>query len=295
MGLRSFLTSTFRHPLAVGHPVRTARRLAQWQIMARLRRGEIIVPFVDDAKLVLELGLRGATQNYYIGLAEYEEMAFTLHMLRPDDLFVDVGANVGVFTALAAKVDGARVIAFEPVPETFARLQRTLEVNDIADRVQTLQRGVGSSAGSLIFTSARGPKNRVAPQDAAEPVVEVATVTLDSLLTHEQPALLKIDVEGWESEVLAGARQTLARPTLLAAIIEMNSHRAEMSANERAVLAEMTRHGFLPFGYNPRERKLVPVKDRNEQSENTIFVRDIAAVEARLKQAQPFTVLGETI
>ena len=45
--------------------------------------------------------------NYYLGLAEYEEMAFLIHALKKDDVFVDCGANLGLYTILASKVIGA--------------------------------------------------------------------------------------------------------------------------------------------------------------------------------------------
>jgi hypothetical protein len=56
------------------------------------------------------------TGNLYAGLHEFSEMGFLLHLLRQNDLFVDVGANLGSYTVLASAVCQARNIAFEPVP-----------------------------------------------------------------------------------------------------------------------------------------------------------------------------------
>jgi predicted RNA methylase len=66
--------------------------------------------------------MTGATQKIYCSLQEFEDMALLLHVLRPGDLFVDVGANVGSYTILAAGVCGANVISIEPVPSTFTHL-----------------------------------------------------------------------------------------------------------------------------------------------------------------------------
>ena len=67
------------------------------QIGSRLVPGPVLVPFVDSCSLFAQAGMTGITQNIYVGLAEFREMAFLLHVLRPDDLFVDVGANIGTW------------------------------------------------------------------------------------------------------------------------------------------------------------------------------------------------------
>lgn len=79
--------------------------------------------------------MTGATGNIYTGLHEFIDMAFCLHLLRPGDLFIDVGANVGSYTILASKVVGANSFTLEPVPETFKRLKRNININDIVSLV----------------------------------------------------------------------------------------------------------------------------------------------------------------
>ena len=75
--------------------------------------------------LIANAGMAGATGNIYVGLREFEDMAFLLHLLRPDDLFVDVGANIGSFTVLASGAVGARSLAIEPIERTFNILIKT--------------------------------------------------------------------------------------------------------------------------------------------------------------------------
>ncbi len=59
--------------------------------------------------------MTGATGNIYAGLHEFDDMAFFLHLLRPEDMFADVGSNIGSYTILASGVVGAKSVAFEPV------------------------------------------------------------------------------------------------------------------------------------------------------------------------------------
>src|SRR5438552_2237409 len=102
-----FITS---HPLNRTRRIVAVGQFVRWQIMSRLRL-ETEFLWVEGAKLLVKRGMTGATGNIYCGLHEFVEMAFCLHLLRRDDLFLDIGANVGSYTVLASKVCGARSIA----------------------------------------------------------------------------------------------------------------------------------------------------------------------------------------
>ena len=73
--------------------------------------------------------MTGITGNWYCGLHEFHEMAFVLHFLRKNDTFIDVGANVGSYTILAA-VTGSNVISIEPIPSTFNYLKNNVSINN---------------------------------------------------------------------------------------------------------------------------------------------------------------------
>ena len=119
---------------------------------------------------------------------------------------VDVGANVGVYAALAAGAVGARVLALEPAAETLPDLRAMVALNGIADRVDIRAVAAGAAPGVLRFTTGRGTTNHA----AADGAVEVPVETLDALCAERPPLLLKVDVEGAEPEVLAGAAALLA-------------------------------------------------------------------------------------
>ena len=82
------------HPLSSKKPLAAFWRYGRWQIESRLR-SEVEFDWIEGSKLVVRNGMTGATGNIYCGLHEFSDMAFLLHLLRPDDLFVDIGANIG--------------------------------------------------------------------------------------------------------------------------------------------------------------------------------------------------------
>jgi len=122
--------------------------------------GPVAVNFVNKTKLLVAPGMTGATGNIYTGLHEFYDMAFALHLLRRDDVFVDVGANVGVYTVLASSVE-AKSISIEPINDAFDQLMLNVHLNDICDWVDPRRIGVGSKKGTLKFTSALDTTNHV--------------------------------------------------------------------------------------------------------------------------------------
>ena len=101
-----------------------------------------------------------ATMNVYCGLHEAADMAFVLHVLRPGELFFDIGAKVGSYSILASGVAGAHTITLESIPATFDRLSRNIRLNDLLSSVDARCLAVGASEGSVRFTARRDTTNR---------------------------------------------------------------------------------------------------------------------------------------
>ena len=276
-----FITS---HPLTRDRPHAALWRFAKWQVRSRLRE-EVIVDWIGDAKLAARNGMTGATGNIYCGLHEFADRAFVLHLLRPGDLFVDVGANVGSYTVLASKVCGARTIAVEPDPGTMQALRRNIEINGIEHLVETHEAALGAEDGIARVTVGRDTTNRVLTgARATEATREVRMTTLDTLVGDAQPALLKLDVEGFETEVLEGAAGTLAKPSLLAIETETD----DVRGRDRLASA-----GFGRAFYDPASRCLAARPRAGEAANNALFVRSPEASRPRLARAPCRTVFDQ--
>jgi len=146
--------------------------------------------------------------------------------------------------------------------------------------------------GSLRFTSGLDTVNHVLAESEDAPSVEVPVTTMDELVGADVPALIKIDVEGFEHAVLAGARRTLADPRLLAVIMETNGSGVRYGARDDELVAVMAGNGFAPFDYDPFVRELVPGA---VSSGNTIFVRAVAELQERVRAAPRFELVNGSI
>lgn len=296
LGTIRMLRFITNHPLNSARRVNAVRRFITWQIGSRLAPGPVAISFVNDAKLLVSTGMTGATGNIYTGLHEFEDMAFVLHVLRSTDVFVDVGANIGSYTVLAGAVVGAQCIAFEPILETYQHLLQNVNLNGIRSIVTAENIGIGSEDGILNFTSSLDTVNHVLKSDEQSAAgVAVRVKTLDGAIRNTQPAIIKIDVEGFETKVVEGASHTLSRPSLLAVIMELNGSGDRYGFDEIALHDRMLGNSFQPFTYSPFSRRLDPLVGKNTKSGNTIYIRDVETVRARLQSAPPFVVHGQSV
>jgi FkbM family methyltransferase len=297
MSILATLRYVLGHPLNRGRGGAALLRYLKWQVGSRLVPGPILYDWIAGARVVVRPGERGFTGNIYAGLQEFFEMSYLLHVTTQADLFVDVGANVGSYTILACAARGARGYCMEPVPATFARLAENLRVNGLGDRVRSLNIAVGDEDGELALACSDDDcTNHVmrAGESAGE-VIRVKSLRLDTILKGESPTLIKIDVEGFESRVLDGARSVLGNDSLHSAIIEMNGSGDRYGFSEDRIVTEMGRFGFKPFSYDPQKRRLDRLEGKNNRSGNTLFVRNEAVVRRKLESAAPFTVFQATL
>jgi len=237
--------------------------------------------------------MTGATGNVYYGLAEYHDMAFALHLLRPEDLFVDVGANVGAYSVLASGVCGSRVVALEPIQAAAKQLRANLALNGLHPRVEVIEACIGDREATVRMTCGFDTTNRVVSggELAESANVEVPMKTLDQILEAKCPVLIKIDTEGHEGNVLLGSQRVLQAPSLLAVSVEGDGSKSYPSLDGLTIAGWMKKFGFDPVSYNGSSRTLStnPVAVRMN---NLLFARNIEECRHRLATARSVQVLG---
>jgi len=285
MALISTIRFIINHPLNRDHKTKAIFRFCKWQLNNMLNPYPIIYPFTEKSKLIIQKGMHGATGNLYCGLRDYEDMSFVLHFLRENDLFVDIGANVGSYSILATAHVGAETISIEPVPSTFTHLIDNININKIQEKVTALNVALGSEEGTINFTKNHDATNHVATSSDKD-IITVPVCSLDKIITGKHiPILLKIDVEGFETEVLNGASKTLINDELKAIIIELNGSGKRYGYDESLIHQKLVDFGFTPFRYNPAKRELIEI-DTFGSHNNTIYMRDIEYINERLRNAE---------
>ncbi|MDI9320802.1 MAG: FkbM family methyltransferase [Phycisphaerales bacterium] len=289
--LLNTLKYIYQHPLNADRPWAGLWKFFWWQIRNSIKPQHIIHDFTEHSKLHLWRGLRGATGNLYCGLMEYQEMSFVLHFLRSTDTFFDIGANVGVYTILASAEVGAQTISVEPIPATFDILRKNILLNKIEHKVRALQIGIGSVLTHLNFTTSLDTENHIALAHEHKSI-EVEVKTIDEI-AKQMPCLIKIDVEGFETEVLLGATHTLANPVLKAIIIELNGSGKKYGYQDQWIHEQLLTLGFKPYSYDPILRNVKELPHFGKH--NTLYIRDKEYVLNRVAQARKIKIGNKEI
>lgn len=287
----------FSHPLTRNNKIATFGRWLFWQLGSRIFSGSLAVPFIENTRLLARSGMTGATGNIYCGLHECDDMGFLLHFLRDNDLFLDIGANIGSYTILASGVVGAETMCFEPVPTTYQHLLDNIYLYRLLNRVQALNVAVGSMAGEIEMMADNDTVNRVVNVGTYSGlIVKVPVLTVDEALSGRVPRLIKIDVEGYETEVLKGAQNTLLNQNLEAIIIELNGSGKFLGYDEKFIHNNLVELGFTPCTYDFKTRQLSGGKQVGiNSSDNTLYVRNPISTQEKLKQSRKFNILNMQI
>lgn len=225
--IQSFI-KILNHPENQGRPLRTMGRVGWWKLNQLFFHLPAIVTLVDDTQIICEPASSYGSYVVYARYPEPLEMSFFEHYLRATDVVVDVGANIGAWSLIAAtKSPQGTIIAFEPTPVA-NKLRANLRLNNFTN-VEVRSEVVSNKDGfeqfsipkeseiSHITTSKKGSR-------------KLKAMTLDTLIAqHHQIKkidFLKIDVEGAEMKVLQGARKLFAKQKIELVLFEFGKKAA---------------------------------------------------------------------
>jgi FkbM family methyltransferase len=183
-------------------------------------------------------------------------------MLRPGATVVDVGANLGWYTLVAAPIVGAtgRVFAVEPNPGLARLVQESVHTNGFVGWTQVYQVAVSDAPGvvDLVYDPDMPGGGVIRPASYAlthvrSTATRVAAVRLDALLAgHAGPLdVLKMDIEGWEGVALRGMTGILDRSPRLRMLVEWGTAQDQTPAPRAETALELGRRGYTPFRIAP--------------------------------------------
>lgn len=269
------------------------RNKARWdairgtsKCVARSLGGGVRLKLYGDSRLC---------EMLYFDQFEPETRCFLDAYLRSGDVFLDIGANVGLYTVAAARIVGlgGEVHAFEPCSQTFSRLEENVRLNAL--------RNVSCHRLALSDTNAEAQLSIAkdgfdAWNSLGKPYMgedggseTVRTVTLDSFVDQHRLAgritVMKVDVEGWENQVLHGAETLLSAKDVPVLCVEFTEQAAQLAGSSCAALYQtLERLGFQMFTVGDSPDTVVPFPICDPfPNVNLLALKDPAAARARFR------------
>lgn len=230
--------------------------------------------WVDNLTLSLEGGDSGLLNNLYLGFAELE-LLFVLKYANNNHTFVDVGANSGEYSILLSGIRKIRSYSFEPSSLAYSRLRENVLKNNLEEYIFTNKLALGSERKGAFLTNNHDLMNFVS-YDGGAHLEQIQIDTLDNYLSDinlKSKLILKIDVEGYELEVLKGANDTLKSEQIEILVIETNDSGLNFGSSDLEIERFLSTYGFQPFRLLYHKDVFRFIEGLNSGG-NTIFVKD---------------------
>jgi FkbM family methyltransferase len=266
--------------LTAARGVRGLPRLAYMSRRLAFGKHLYVVQTANGQRLAIDPNDYGHLMRFFFPYAfEHSQRALLADILRPGDLFVELGANLGVMSVDAAALVGASglVVAVEPNPAMQHLLAESFRQQAHAQSIRLVRAGIAERGGQGVLHMPKGGTSvSMEVREATSDEAGIALLTVDEVLANHSegrtPTLISIDIEGHETGFLQSARTLFAGPTRPALLFEF--HPARCLA--RGLDAESIRQGLHALGYD--ERWFVPVgqgyrllNDRNRRLEQSTY------------------------
>jgi len=237
-----------------------------WDIMRFFYEKALVLLFPKGIERIINGTDRILILHRFHATAETYEPRVWEHIMAhvlPGDIAVDVGAYIGFYTVSLAKHVGpeGKIFAFEPDPDNYRALQEHVKMNNVSDRVITIQAAAISYSGDVFFTINRKLDSRVSFVQL-DNMQKVRGLRLDDVFREGRIDILKIDAEGSEEEVLKGASNLLQDDRRCPRLIYIEIHPYNwslMGTTSDSILSLIKSYNYCAFsldGYPVEEKDL---------------------------------------
>lgn len=283
------LNYIWSHPNNQVNRIASVAKFIGWQLYKRLVNQHLDIQFIPGIKLRCYPDSRSASAALYCGLYDYAEMTFLSRYLRPEDTFIDVGANIGVYTLLAASIiKSGSIHSIEALPRNCDRLRENITLNQL-QQVHLYPIAVSNTQGHIWLNIADEDSMSFITNQITEKVIRVPTNTLDNLLNIKSSkalALGKMDIEGAELFALQGATSLLQMQSPPVWILEVLDSTDSSGCQQQDIEDFLQAYGYHLYSYDVSSNHLSSLTLESKTGNNVLAIADsaLAFVRARLTQ-----------
>lgn len=217
------------HPNNKNAKINALGRLFLWKLNQLFFHKTITINLTPEMKCICHPDSSFGSLIIYTKLPEYEEMNFIYDFLKKDDTFLDVGANIGAHTLMAAsKIKTGKIFSFEPSLKALKYLRENIKINKLMKIVTIVNKVVSNKNGFEKFMLGKHSEiDKITEKGDSTDIKMIPSIVLDKFLLKNKIKyvnLIKIDVEGAELKVLEGLKNYLSNRKVGLIIFEINSN-----------------------------------------------------------------------
>lgn len=241
------LISILNHPNNSDKKIKTLFKLLFWKVNQIFFHVPAIVELTQNRKCICYTDSSNGGLVVYSKLFDYSEMTYLLKKLKPEDTFIDVGANIGVYTLLASSVITKGMIhAFEPYGQSKQRLLENLRLNDVTN-VQVVEKIVSDKTGYEYLGIEKESEINHIIYSHDDKKIKISSITLDDYIFKNKinkVSILKIDVEGAEMKVLKGIEKNIQKGKIQRILLELNRNNQFFGTSNRDIIDWLKLRGY---------------------------------------------------
>lgn len=266
------------HPLNRDFKLKAAGRILWWKINQLFFHLPSVVTFHNtEMKLICTPESSYGSLVVYCNLPEYREMIFLQKTLKSNSVFVDIGANVGAYTILAAAIiTKGKIYSFEPMSSVLGTLYQNIRINNLEDRVKVIKKVVSDKTGYERFVSHNiSEYSHISIDETSKSVLIPSTKLDDFCRGLKIPFIdaIKIDVEGAEWKVLKGFENYLKSGKVGLLIVELNKRNTLFNGDSNQVIEYLRKFKYTVYSINDKLALEKIDKVDSEQTLNIIAMR----------------------
>lgn len=267
------------------HKIRLWRRLTYWVIQRLGLQERVTVPYYGARFYPFPSSLSKAIWLFGEQFRR-QDMLFLRDLLRPGDIFIDIGANIGTHSICLAPALGIEgtIYSFEPHPRIFSYFQKNIQLNQIRT-VCAYNVALGHQDGVAYLTdNVLDDRNWLCPTVRKDTGFEVPVHTLDAFPIHPGNRVLKIDIEGYELYALRGAEKTLEATQFI--YLEIGDrHTLRCGYTSQELLDFLKKRGWRLFRFQSLSDLVeIDASYTSPDVENIVAARDVEHLHVRLGQ-----------
>lgn len=273
------LKLVFLHPLNRNKPLNTFLRILWWKINQLIFHLPVIYQITPNRKCICYPDSSYGGLIVYLRMPEYEGNKYILNNLKPNDIFIDVGACIGDYSLFASSIiTNGHVYAFEPFKKSIEMFEENITLNGIKNI--SIYKGVASDKNGYerLSVEKESEVNHITHGKKTGNTIKIPSITLDTYIVEnniKQIAILKIDVEGSEMKVLKGAEKSIQEKKIKKILIELNKNNQFFGTSNQKIITWLKKQQYNVYLFEEdRVKKITSTKGvENDQIVNVLAIK----------------------